>query len=143
MTTPKHPPTWESVETELRRLLYDLRGADAAVVQVETARLRALAEQVEDDRDREHALFRAGQLPRLLAGPIAPSSPQFAQAQVLFAQAIGSSAEPADVRIPHLERIIQQIGALADESPPRERGAVRRLTSPLIGLIDHLEKPTE
>jgi ubiquinone biosynthesis protein UbiJ len=100
-----------------------------------------MAEQVQDAPGRERALSRAADLPRLLAGPSAPSSRQFAQAQALFAAAIGDE-QPADVRIPRLEQTIEQIGELADQAPVREAGAILRLNSPLVRLIEHLQSST-
>ena len=132
------PVDYETFQAEMRRLLSDLKGATPDVVQAEGERLRNLAEQVRDERGRERARFRAGQLPRLLAGPAKASSEQFQQAQVLFARAINDDG-PAGTRIPQLERTIEQIGALADEAPVREAGAIRRLNSPLVRLIDHLQ----
>jgi hypothetical protein len=135
------PVTHETVEAELQRLLDDLRGADAATLEAETARLRAMAEQVQDAPGRERALSRAAELPRLLAGPGAPSSPQFARAQALFGAVINDE-QPADVRIPQLERTIEQIGELASQAPVREAGAILRLNSPLVRLIEHLQSST-
>jgi hypothetical protein len=132
------PVTHETVEAELQRLLSDLKGASPEVVEAETRRLLALADQVQDGRGRERARFRAGSLPRLLAGPAKASSEQFHQAQILFAQAINGDG-PAHARIPQLEQVIEQIGELAEQAPVREAGAIRRLNSPLVRLIDHLE----
>lgn len=132
------PVEYETVEAELQRLLADLKGAAPEVVEAEGERLRAMAEQVQDERGRERARFRAGSLPRLLAGPAKASSEQFRQAQILFARAIDGDG-PADARIPQLEQAIEQIGDLADQAPVREAGAIRRLTSPLVRLIDHLQ----
>lgn len=132
------PVDYETFQAEMRRLLSDLKGATPDVVQAEGERLRNLAELVQDERGRERARFRAGQLPRLLAGPAKASSEQFQQAQVLFARAINDNG-PAVTRIPQLERTIEQIGALADQAPVREAGAIRRLNSPLVRLIDHLQ----
>ncbi|MFC5266395.1 hypothetical protein ACFPJ1_30140 [Kribbella qitaiheensis] len=132
------PVDYETFQAEMRRLLSDLKGTTPDVVRAEGERLRNLAEQVQDERGRERARFRAGQLPRLLAGPAKASSEQFRQAQVLFARAINDDG-PAGTRIPQLERTIEQIGALADEAPVREAGAIRRLNSPLVRLIDHLQ----
>ena len=132
------PVDYETFQAEMRRLLSDLKGATPDVVQAEGERLRNLAEQVRDERGRERARFRAGQLPSLLAGPAKASSEQFQQAQVLFARAINGNG-PAETRIPQLERTIEQIGALADQAPVREAGAIRRLNSPLVRLIDHLQ----
>ncbi|GAB2632061.1 hypothetical protein [Kribbella swartbergensis] len=137
-----HPVDYQTVEAELRRLLDDLHGADPATIRHETDRLRALAAQVEDDRGRERALFRAGQLPRLLAGPATPTSEEFQQAQVLFAEAVGGDG-PARARIPRIQQIVEQIVVLADQAPVREAGAIRRLTSPLLRLIDHLRTTVE
>lgn len=132
------PVDYETFQAEMRRLLSDLKGATPDVVRAEGERLCNLAELVRDERGRERARFRAGQLPRLLAGPAKASSEQFQQAQVLFARAINDDG-PAGTRIPQLERTIEQIGALADEAPVREAGAIRRLNSPLVRLIDHLQ----
>jgi hypothetical protein len=132
-----NPVRPETVEAELRRLLADLKGAAPEVIEAETARLLAMAEQVQDVRGRERARFRAGSLPRLLAGPATATSEQFRQAQILFARAIDGDG-PADARIPHLEQTVERIGELADQAPVREAGAIRRLTSPLVRLIDNL-----
>lgn len=131
------PVRHETVEAELRRLLADLKGAAPEVIEAETARLLAMAEQVQDERGRERARFRAGSLPRLLAGPATATSEQFRQAQILFARAIDGDG-PADARIPQLEQTVERIGELADQAPVREAGAIRRLTSPLVRLIDNL-----
>jgi hypothetical protein len=136
------PVRHETVETELQRLLDDLAGADAATVAAETERLRKLAELVPAGPDREWALTRAAQLPRLLAGPPTPSSPEFAQAQLLFHHAISEQGS-AQTRIPGLERTIEQIGELAGQAPARESFAIRRLLSPLGRLLDHLRATAE
>jgi hypothetical protein len=131
------PVGQETIEAELRRLLDDLRGAPPEVVQAETERLRALAQQIQDERDRERALFRAGSLPRLLAGPAVPTSEQFHAAQVLLGRALAGTGS-ARSRIAEIEQIIDQIGALANEAPPGEAGAIRRTTAPLLRLLDNL-----
>ena len=135
------PVRHETVEAELQRLLADLKGAAPEVVEAETERLLAMADQVQDERGRERARFRAGSLPRLLAGPGKATSEQFRKAQILFARAIDGDG-PAQARIPELEQAIEQIGELAEQAPVREAGAIRRLTSPLVRLIDHLQTST-
>ncbi|MFI5711695.1 hypothetical protein [Kribbella sp. NPDC051620] len=135
------PVTHETVEAELQRLIDNLRGADAATVEAETARLQAMAGQVQDAPGRERAFSRAAELPRLLAGPPVPASAEFARAQLLFDRAIKDQG-PAEVRIPRLEQTIEQIGQLADQAPVREAGAIRRLNSPLVRLIEHLQSST-
>jgi predicted RNase H-like nuclease len=131
------PVQYETVEAELQRLIDNLYGAAPAVVRAETDRLRALAEQVQDERGRERALFRAAQLPRLVAGPLTGTSPQYEQAQFLLGRALAGTG-PAETRIPEIERIINQIGDLANQAPSREAGAIRRTTSTLLRLIDEL-----
>lgn len=131
------PVRHETVEAELQRLVDDLRGATPEVVAAETARLRALAEQVQDEAGRERAISRAAELPRLLAGPPVPSSPEFGQAQLLFQQVI-SDQGPASARIPSVEQAMARIGELAGQAPVREAFAIRRLLSPLGRLLDHL-----
>jgi hypothetical protein len=131
------PVTHETFQAELHRLLADLKGATPELVEAETERLQAMAEQIQDERGRERARFRAAELPRLLAGPPPATSEQFRQAQLLFAQAINGDG-PAQTRIPEIERVIEQIGVLSTQAPHREAGAIRRLSSPLIRLIDHL-----
>ncbi|WP_328329350.1 hypothetical protein OHA70_05835 [Kribbella sp. NBC_00382] len=133
-----NPAGHEAFQAEMRRLLADLKGAAPEVIEAETRRLQAMAEQIQDVRGRERARFRAGSLPRLLAGPPPAASEQFRQAQILFARAIDGDG-PAHARIPRLEQAIDQIGELAAQAPAREAGAIRRLTSPLIRLIDQLE----
>jgi hypothetical protein len=132
-----NPVGQETVEAELRRLIDDLHDADPARIQAETERLRALAEQIPDERGRERALFRAGSLPRLIAGPARATSEQFHEAQVLLARALAGTGS-AQSRIAEIEQIIDQIGALANQAPPGEAGAIRRTTAPLLRLLDNL-----
>ncbi|GAA0952830.1 hypothetical protein GCM10009554_56340 [Kribbella koreensis] len=132
-----NPADYETFQAEMRRLLSDLKGAAPEVVEAETARLQAMAEQVQDERGRERARFRAAELPRLLAGPAPATSEQFRQAQILFAEAIDGDG-PAQTRIAEIERAIEQIGLLSTQAPRREAGAIRRMSSPLIRLVDHL-----
>lgn len=129
---------YETFQAEMRRLLADLKGAAPELVDAETIRLKAMAEQIQDERGRERARLRAAELPRLLAGPPQATSEQFRQAQILFARAIEGDG-PAQTRIPEIERAIEQIGVLSTQAPRREAGAIRRLSSPLIRLIDHLQ----
>jgi hypothetical protein len=136
------PVDYETVEAELSRLLADLKGAAPEVVEAETRRLQTMAEQVQDERGRERARFRAGSLPRLLAGPPKATSQQFEQAQLLFAQAINSE-DPPPLRIRQIQRTIKEIGALATQAPHREAGAIRRMNSPLSRLLTHLESSAE
>jgi hypothetical protein len=136
------PVTHETVEAELQRLADDLKGADPATVEAETARLRAMAEQVQDAPGRERALSRAADLPRLLAGPPVPSSAEFAQAQLLFDRAIKADGT-AQSRIPGLEQTMAQIRELAGQAPARESFAIRRLLSPLGRLLAQLRASTE
>lgn len=130
---------YETVEAEVQRLIDALYGAPPAAVQAESDRLRRLAERVRDERGRERALFRAGQLPRLVAGPSTGSSEQFQQAQVLFGQAVGGEG-PAEARIAEVERALEQLGELAEQAPAREGRAIRRMTSPLLALLDTLQR---
>ncbi|ONI68745.1 hypothetical protein BWI15_37875 [Kribbella sp. ALI-6-A] len=132
------PVDYATFQAEMHRLLANLDGAAPELIEAETSRLQAMAEQIPDERDREHALFRAGSLPRLVAGPPPATSEQFDQAQVLFAQAINSE-EPAQTRIPQIEQAIREIGALAAQAPRIEAGAIRRLNSTLSRLKYHLE----
>jgi hypothetical protein len=131
------PVTHEAVEAELQRLVDDLSGADTATIEAGTARLRALAEQVQDPAGRERALSRAADLPRLIAGPPVPTSPEFGQAQLLLHQAVNDQ-RPAAERIPAVEQAMARIGELAGQAPAREGFAIRRLLSPLGRLLDHL-----
>lgn len=133
------PVDYETVEAELQRLSDALYGAEPATVQAESDRLRRMAEQVQDERGRERAIFRAGQLPSLVAGPAAATSEQYRQAQLLLDRAIGGEG-PAQARITEIEQIIRQIGELADQAPPGESGAIRRSTSTLLRLRDHLRQ---
>jgi hypothetical protein len=137
-----NPVRHETVEAELQRLVDDLRGAGPEVVAAETARLRALAERVQDEAGRERALSRAAELPRLVAGPRVPSSPEFGQAEQLLQQAINDQ-RPASVRIPAVEQAMARIGELATQAPAREAFAIRRLLSPLARLLDHLRATAE
>lgn len=132
------PVGYQTVEAELQRLIDQLHDADDATVQAETARLRELAARIADERDRDRALLRAGQLPRLVAGPAAPASEQFRQAQLLLDHAVNGTGTAAE-RLAEIEESLDRIGRLADEAPRAEAGAIRRMTSTLLRLADHLE----
>ena len=133
------PVHYETVEAELQRLIDALYGAGPAVIQAETDRLRALAEQIQDDRGRERALFRAGRLPELISGAPAPTSPQYAEAERLFGQGLGSRLPAAD-QIAELQAIRVRIGELAAEAPAAESSAIRRLSSSLGTAIEELRR---
>ena len=137
-----NPVRHETVEAELQRLVDDLKGAAPGVVAAETARLQAMAEQVPDEAGRARALSRAAELPRLLAGPPVPSSPEFRQAELLLQQAINDQ-RPAPDRIPSIEQTIARIGELAGRAPAPEAFAIRRLLTPLGQLLDHLRTTAE
>lgn len=130
---------YELVEAELQRLLDRLYGADPATVEAERRRLREMAEQVEDELWRRRAIARAEQLPKLLAGPPSGTSDAYAEAQRLYAEAIGSTA-PAEDRIPALERIMGQIAELSERAPAAESGAVLHLNSSLRRLLTSLRQ---
>ncbi|TWD79469.1 hypothetical protein FB561_0528 [Kribbella amoyensis] len=132
------PVRYETVEAELQRLIDRLYQADETTVRTEAARLHALADQVEDEAGRERAHRRANQLPRLLAGPRVATSEQFRQAQQLLDQALNSTGTPQQ-RLAEVEASMDRIGQLADDAPGAEAGAIRRMTSTLLRLADHLE----
>ncbi|MEV6272993.1 hypothetical protein AB0L64_37900 [Kribbella sp. NPDC051936] len=126
---------YDDVDAQVLALADSLRGADEATVAAEIARLKALAEQIDDERDRELALIRAQKLPELISGPRPGSSPQYWRAASLVTQAVNDNGTPAE-QIDHAERAITEIGALARQAPRHEFRTILRMNSTLKRLIE-------
>jgi hypothetical protein len=130
---------YEMVEAELQRLLDRLYGADQATVDAARTHLLGMAERVEDELWRRRAIRRAEQLPTLLTGPAPATSAQYAEAQRLYAGALGSTA-PAAERIPELERVLERLAELSAQAPLAESAAVGELSSSLHRLLQSLRQ---
>lgn len=126
---------FEAFDAQLLELADSLEDADDATVSAEVVRMKALAEQIEDERSRELALIRAGKLPELISGPQPGTSPQYWRASTLLAQVISDKGSAAD-QIAHAERVKAEIGELARQAPPRESRTILRMNSTLKRLID-------
>ncbi|MEV4260475.1 hypothetical protein [Kribbella sp. NPDC049584] len=126
---------YDAFDAQLLELADSLRGADEATIAAETARMKALAEQIPDERSRGHALIRAKKLPDLITGPKPGTSPEYWRASTLMAQVINNESSPSE-QIEHAERAIREIGALARQAPPRESRTILRMNSTLKRLID-------
>jgi hypothetical protein len=129
---------FERVDAEVRDLALRLNGADPAVIAAESARLRGLAEQIEDDLWRSRAISRAERLPVLASGPQGGSSPQFRSAEALVAQGMSLQTPPAE-RLTELRRLSEHVAVLAQQAPPRESGAILRMNNSLLRQISQLE----
>lgn len=129
---------FERVDAEVRDLALRLNGADPAVVAAESARLRGLAEQIEDDLWRRRAISRAERLPVLAGGPQGGSSAEFRSAEALVARGM-SLQTPAPQRLAELRRLSEQVAVLARQAPARESGAILRMNNTLNRLISRLE----
>lgn len=132
---------YETVSAEVRRLSYDLRGADDATVAAEQARLRALADQIEDEVSRRSARARVDALPIRLAGPKLGTSPEYAEATSLAGRAHGltSLSGPAEQQLAEAHRIRTRIGELAHQAPAAEQMTILRMNSSVARVIAHLE----
>jgi hypothetical protein len=130
---------YETVETELQRLVDDLYDADPATIQAQTTRLRRLAERIDDDTWRHRAIRRAEQLPSLVAGPPAGTSEQYRRAEQLLGEAMGGQG-PVDARIARVEQITRAIWELAQQAPAQEAGAIMRMNNSLARLIEDLRR---
>ncbi|TDW15721.1 hypothetical protein EV650_7213 [Kribbella kalugense] len=128
---------FEAFDAQLLELADSLLGADEATVTAEVARLKALAEQITDERSRRLALIRAEKLPQLIEGPKPGTSPQFQRASALVAQVLGDKSSPAE-RIAHAGRAKAEIAALSKQAPPRESMTILRMNSTLVRLIERL-----
>ncbi|HEY3559578.1 MAG TPA: hypothetical protein VGL05_19050 [Kribbella sp.] len=126
---------YDAVDEQVRELSSSLRGADEATVSAEVERLRALAEQIEDEQSRRLALIRAEKLPQLIRGPQPGTSPQYWRAASLVTQVINDKGTPAE-QIDHAERAITEIGTLARAAPEREFRTILRMNSTLKRLIE-------
>lgn len=128
---------FEAFDAQLLELADSLQGADEATVAAEVVRMKALAEQIADDRSRRLALIRAAKLPEFVNGAQPGTSPQFERASTLVAQVLGGKGSPAD-RIAHAERVKSEIAALSQQAPPRESMTILRMNSTLVRLIERL-----
>jgi hypothetical protein len=126
---------YESVDAQVLALTDSLRGADEATVAAEVARLKALAEQIADERSRRLALIRAEKLPELISGPQPGTSQQYQRAASLLTHVVNDKGSAAE-QIDHAERAITEIGALARQAPPREFRTILRMNSTLKRLIE-------
>jgi hypothetical protein len=126
---------YDAFDAQLIELADSLRGADEATVAAEVARMKAMAEQITDERSRDLALIRAGKLPELISGPQPGTSPQYWRASTLLTQVINNPGSAAD-QIDHAERTITEIGALARQAPRREFRTILRMNSTLKRLIE-------
>jgi hypothetical protein len=129
---------FERVDAEVRQAALNLTGADPAVIAAESDRLRALAEQIDDEVWRRRAVSRAERLPRLAAGPRGGSSPEFRAAEQLVAQGM-SLQTPVPERLAELRRLSEQVGVLANQAPALESGPILRMNNTLNRLISLLE----
>jgi hypothetical protein len=128
---------YDAFDAQLLELADSLQDADEATVAAEVARMKALAEQISDERSRGHALIRAGKLPELIRGPQPGTSPQYQRASALVAQVLIDEGSPTE-RIAHAERAKAEIAALSKQAPLRESMTILRMNSSLVRLIERL-----
>ena len=128
---------FDAFDAQLLELADSLQGADEPTVAAETARMKALAEQIDDERSRSLALIRAQKLPELIRGPQPGTSSQYWQASTLLAQVLNDKGSPAD-RIAHAQRAKSEIAALSKQAPRRESMTILRMNSTLVRLIERL-----
>jgi hypothetical protein len=128
---------FDAFDAQLLELADSLQGADEATVAAEVVRMKALAEQIADDRSRRLALIRAEKLPEFVNGAQPGTSPEFERASTLVAQVLGDKGSSAE-RIAHAERAKAEIAALSQQAPPRESMTILRMNSTLVRLIERL-----
>jgi hypothetical protein len=128
---------YDAFDAELLELADSLQGADESTVAAEVARMKALAEQITDERSRGHALIRAAKLPELITGPRPGTSPQYQRASALVAQVLIDESSPAE-RIAHAERAKTEIAELSRQAPRRESMTILRMNSSLVRFIERL-----
>jgi hypothetical protein len=131
------PVDFEAFDAQLLELADGLEGADDATVAAEIVRLKALAEQIPDERLRRLALIRVEKLPEFINGPKPGTSPQYQRASTVLGQALADNSSP-DKRIAHAERAMTEIAALSGQAPPRESMTILRMNSSLARLIERL-----
>ncbi|MGW6200642.1 hypothetical protein ACWF0M_31155 [Kribbella sp. NPDC055110] len=128
---------FDAVDGQIRELSASLRGADEAAVSAEVERLKALAEQIADERSRRLALIRVEKLPALIRGPQPGTSPQYWRAASVVAQAISDKGSAGE-RIAHAERAKAEVAELSRQAPRRESMTILRMNSSLVRLIQRL-----
>jgi hypothetical protein len=128
---------FDAFDAQLLALADSLQGADEATVAAEVVRMKAVAEQIEDDRSRRLALIRAEKLPEFVGGAQPGTSPQFERASTLVAQVLADEGTPAE-RIAHAERAKAEIATLSEQAPPRESMTILRMNSTVVRLIERL-----
>ncbi|WP_427889259.1 hypothetical protein ACQHIV_38480 [Kribbella sp. GL6] len=126
---------FETFDAQLLELADSLQGADETTVAAEAVRMKALAEQIEDEQSRRLALIRAEKLPEFVRGPQPGTSPQYWRAASLVTQVINDKGTPAE-QIDHAQRAVAEIGTLARAAPEREFRTILRMNSTLKRLIE-------
>jgi hypothetical protein len=125
---------YDDVDAQVMALADSLQGADEATIAAEVARLKALAEQIADERSRQLALIRVQKLPDLIRGPQPGTSSEYWRAARLVTQVVNNKGTRAE-QIDHAERAIREIGDLARQAPQREFRTILRMNSTLKRLI--------
>ena len=128
---------FDAVDGQIRELSKSLRGADEATVSAEVERLKALAEQIADERSRRLALIRVEKLPQLIRGPRPGTSPEYWRAARLVTDVVNGKGSAAE-RIAHAERAKTEIAELSRQAPQRESMTILRMNSSLVRLIQRL-----
>jgi hypothetical protein len=128
---------FEDFDAQLLELAESLQGADEATVAAGIVRMKALAEQIPDERSRRLALIRAEKLSEFVNGAQPGTSPQFERASTLVAQVLAGVGSPAE-RIANAERAKAEIAALSEQAPARESMTILRMNSTLVRLIERL-----
>lgn len=128
---------YDTIDAEVRQLIYELLDADDEVIASHQARLRVMAEQIPDDLWRRRALQRVGTLPALIR-PNLGTSPQYSEAVTIVGRAHGLQG-PADERLAELRRTKSRVAELARQAPRDEYMTIMRMNSSLKRLIQRLE----
>jgi hypothetical protein len=129
---------YDTFDAQLLQLADSLRGSDEATIAAEIVRMKPLAEQIEDERDRRLALIRVDKLPELVNGAQPGTSPEFNRATTLVGQVLADKSSPTE-RIAHAERAKAEIAALSKQAPPRESMTILRMNSTLTRWIERLQ----
>jgi hypothetical protein len=132
---------FEQFEADYQRVFDSVESQPAAHFAPEIARLKALAADLEDVRERTEAENLIADLEGVLEYDAEPLSPAMAEAVRAHAIADAATGTPAE-RIARLEAGMEEIARIAATAEPAEQAAILEMNESLYLLIASFE-PSE
>jgi hypothetical protein len=128
---------YDQFDAAYGQVLVSARSLDAAALETEVTRLRALADTLDSPADQEAARLLVASLEDALARTQPHLSDEMAAAIRVQSQA-RTGEGTSEERIRRIRAGIDEIAAIADTADPTERGPILDLNEPLHLLLDSL-----